>query len=97
MGIKPMLVGDAEQEEVGENRVTQQPGGNGGGINETAATGRDFIADGLLHFVQREFGVRVVGEFGGRRQVVVDHGVGVFAVQLGQRVVAGRDHQVGAE
>ena len=39
----------------------------------------------------------IVGEFGSGRHVVVDHRVRVLAVQLGERVIAGRNREVSTE
>ncbi len=94
---QPLLIGEAEKEQVGGDAVAQQPRGEAGGVDEVGLLGTDRIADGLAHGSAGHLGIGVAGELGGGGLVTVHHGIADLLVEAGQRFIARRDDQVAAE
>ena len=92
-----LLIGRAEEKEVGIYGIAQQPGCNRSRVDKMAAAVPGLAGDGLLHFAGRKNRIRVAGKFGGRRKVAVNHRMGMPRFSFAERIVGGRHHQVRAE
>ena len=81
---QPLLIGEAEQEQVGGDAIAEQSRGQAGGVDEVGLVGTDRRADGLPHGRAGHLGIGVAGELGGGRFVAVHHGVADLLVEAGQ-------------
>ncbi len=94
---QPLLIGKAQQEQVGGNAIAQQPSGQVGRVDEMGLFGANRIHQRFAHGLARHLSIGVAGEFGGRRFVAVDHCMADLIVEAGQRIFAGSHHQIAAQ
>ena len=94
---QPLLIGKAQQEQVGGNAIAQQASGQVGRIDEMGFLCANRLDQRFAHGLARHLGIGIAGEFGGRRFVAVDHRMADLVVKTSERVVTGGHHQIAAQ
>ena len=106
---EPLLVGVADHEQIGRDRVSHQGGGEPGRRDETRVAGADRVRDQLFHIGERELriadmdhvaglGLRREGpdEVARDREVAVDHRAGEARPHLLEQILRRGDDDVAA-
>ena len=91
------LPGEAEQEQVAGDGVSQQGSRNAGRIDKVAVFGPDFLGYLALHRGGGKTCVRVENKRRGGYLGLIDYRMGATLGDLAHRLVGGGYHQVGAQ
>ena len=94
---EPPLIGIAEHEQIGRDRVTQEPRRQPGRIEKFGALGAGRAGDRPFEIAGRKRQIRVAREIAGDRLMAVDDGVRPPGAEFRQRFRAGRHDKVAAE
>src|SRR6202011_696341 len=91
------LVGKAEHEKIARDRISEQAGGDVGGVDKLGIVRSGRLGNAVLQLSAGECEIGVSGEVAGDRLVAVDDRSAVAGVQLWYRLGARRDPKIAAQ
>ena len=91
------LIGVADEEHVGADRLAEQGGGNARGVDEMRVVAAGIGQDGPLQPLARQREIGVAGEFARQKFGGVDHHRGGAVLDGGEHLARAGDHDVAAE
>ena len=91
------MIGVANHEKIGRDRVTHQARCQLGRIQKLGVARSDSFLDFVLHRAHRELQIRVAGEIGGHHQRGIDQRTSYALLHLGDRFIADPRQDVAGE